>query len=81
MFANPIWYFVCIGVALVVALLLRAHFNKVIDDARKNGITDYGLGFDNSSNYGSDTQFSGIEHHWTTDPHKSYLDGNIYHRN
>lgn len=40
MFANPIWYFVCIGAAVVIALLLNAYGNRTIDKARKDGMTD-----------------------------------------
>lgn len=37
MFANPIWYFVCIGVVFVFALIFRLLMNRAVNKAIKEG--------------------------------------------
>ncbi|MGE4266326.1 MAG: hypothetical protein AB7F25_02715 [Deferribacterales bacterium] len=49
MFGLETFHIVFIVVLLAVALVVRFLMNRAMDEARKNGITDYGLEFDRSS--------------------------------
>jgi len=46
MFGLETFHIVFIAVLLVVALLVRFFMNRTMDEARKNGVVDNGLGFD-----------------------------------
>lgn len=52
MFGLETFHIVFIAVLLAVALVVRFFMNRAVDEARKNGIVDNGLGLDdNFHNY------------------------------